>query len=146
MPATSLSRPNTEPHYHERWITAPTDVVRITAWQDPTVDAMPGAIPTASDEMLVWLTPSLGALSVLAAHRWATYSAVGPSTWQVDDIARTFGLGESVTRVRDVINRMERFGVVRRTDRTLAVRLWLPPLSLRQVERLPAYLAVEYPR
>ena len=53
MPATSLSRPNTEVHYHERWITAPTDVVRITAWHDPIVETMPGAIPTASDEMLV---------------------------------------------------------------------------------------------
>ena len=40
---------------------------------------------------------------------------------------------------------MERFGVVRRTDRTIAVRLWLPPLSRRQIERLPAYLAAEYP-
>ncbi len=146
MTATSLSRPNTEPHGHERWITATTDVVRITAWHDPTVEQMPGAIPTASDEMLVWLAPSLGAISCLAAHRWATYSAVGPSTWQVDDIARTFGLGESVTRVRDVINRMERFGIVRRIDRTIAVRLWLAPLSQRQVDRLPAYLAAEYGR
>ena len=144
MTSATLSRPSTEAHGHERWITATTDVVRISAWHDPTVDTMPGAIPTASDEMLCWLTPSLGALSVLAAHRWATYSAIGPSTWQVDDIARTFGLGESVTRVRDVINRMERFGIVRRQDRNIAVRLWLPPLSQRQIERLPAYLAVEY--
>ena len=61
MTATSLNRPSTEPRSHERWITATTDVVRITAWHDPTVEQMPGAIPTASDEMLVWLAPSLGA-------------------------------------------------------------------------------------
>jgi hypothetical protein len=144
MTTASISRPATDQHGHDRWITTTADIVRVGAWHDPTVEAMPGAIPTASDDTLIWYTPNLGALSVLMAHRWATYSASAPSNWQVDDIARTFGLGESVSRVRDVINRMERFGIIRRHERTIAVRLWLPPLSPRQIDRLPKYLAVEY--
>jgi hypothetical protein len=129
----------------ERWLTSLTDVITVTAWRDPLVDVAPGSIPTASDEALVWFTPIIGPTSVLMAHRWATYSADAPSTWAVDDIARTFGLGESVSRVMQTIFRLERFGIVRRRDFTVSVRLMLAPLSQSQRSRLPRYLAEVYP-
>jgi hypothetical protein len=31
------------------------DVIVVTAWRDETVEAMPGAIETASDSGLLWL-------------------------------------------------------------------------------------------
>ncbi len=104
----------------------------------------PHSIPTCSDSALVWATPNLGAISTLMAHRWGHYATIKPSTWMVEDIARTFGIGESVSRVTQSIDRLERFGIIRRTGRTIAVRLWLPPLSERQRSRLPDYLAAVY--
>ncbi len=130
---------------HEPWISALTDVVAVHAWRDETVESNPLAIRTASDEALVWFVPSIGPLGMVLAHRWATYAATGSSTWAVDDIARTFGIGESVTRVRQPIDRLEKFGIIGRHGRDIWVRLWLPPLGFRQQSRLPAYLAAVYP-
>ena len=129
----------------DRWITSVTDVVTIHPWRDAAVESMPGAMPTSSDDALVWYLPFLGSISLLMAHRWSQYASSGPSTWAVDDIARTFGIGQSVTRVKQSIDRLELFGIICRDDRNLYVRLWLPPLGLRQQAKLPGYLAVVYP-
>lgn len=129
----------------DRWLNSLTDIVLITAWHDPVVENAPGAIPTASTDSLIWTLPSLGPTCTLMAHRWATYAESGPSTWEVDDIAKTFGIGESIGRVTQSIHRLERFGIVRRTERTLAVRLWLPPLTMSARSKLPRYLAGVYP-
>ena len=146
MTATSPPRitPPTVTPIHERWITSLTDIVTVIAWRDEAIEANPHSIPTCSDSALVWTTPNLGAISTLMAHRWGHYATMGPSTWMVEDIARTFGIGESVSRVTQSIDRLERFGIIRRTGRTIAVRLWLPPLSERQRSRLPDYLAAVY--
>lgn len=146
MTATSPPRiaPPTVTPIHERWITSLTDIVTVIAWRDEAIEANPQSIPTCSDAALVWTTPNLGAISTLMAHRWGHYATIGPSTWMVEDIARTFGIGESVSRVTQSIDRLERFGIIRRTGRTIAVRLWLPPLSERQRSRLPDYLAAVY--
>ena len=129
----------------EQWLTSMTDVVRVVAWHDPTIDATPGAIATATDEFLVWFLPIIGPTGTLMAHRWATYSAAGASTWEIDDIAKTFGIGESLGRVTQTIHRLERFGMIRRNERTIAVRLWHPPLNNSLRARLPRYLAEAYP-
>ena len=148
MTATSPPRiaPPTVTPTHGRWITSLTDIVTVIAWRDEAIEANPHSIPTCSDSALVWTTPNLGAISTLRAHRWGHYATMGPSTWMVEDIARTFRIGESIARVCQPIDRLEKFGIIRRTGRTVAVRLWLPPLTQRQIGRLPDYLAAVYPR
>jgi len=121
-----------------------TDTITIIAWRDPLVENAPGAIITNSDDTLVWYTPFLGTIGVAMAHRFAHYAADGPSTWTIDDIARTFGLGASAARVQRSLERLERFGIARRHDHTIAVRLWLAPLTYRQRCQLPTYLADAY--
>lgn len=86
-------------------------------------------------------TPSVGCLSMSMAFRFSSYAVQAPSTWAVDDIALTFGVRESVTRVRHALDRLESFGIICRDDRTVWVRLWLPPLGYRQHAKLPRYLA-----
>lgn len=147
MPKTSTTRNHTaidRPSSGAR-LASTTDVITVKAWRDEVVEAMPGAIATASDDCLLWLTSSVGSIAVLVAHRWAQYAAVGPTTWMVEDIGRTFGIGESYGRVNHTLERLERFGIIHRDGLTVSVRLWLPPLSPRQRERLPAYLAAVYP-
>lgn len=125
-------------------ILSASDTLTVIAWHDPTVEQAPGAMPTDSDDALVWYTPSIGTIGMAMAHRFARHATTGPSTWTVEDIARTFGIGPSVARVARSLDRLERFGIARRTGGTLAVRLWLAPLTYRQRCSLPGYLATAY--
>ena len=143
---------NPTTHHHdqpaaakEQWINGLTDMITVHAWHDPAVEANPLAVPTNSDEAAIFWTPSVGCLAVAMAVRFATYAAQAPSTWAVDDIALTFGVRESVSRVRHALDRLEGFNIICRDDRTVWVRLWLPPLGYRQQAKLPRYLAEVYP-
>lgn len=120
-------------------------VIAVIAYPDPVVEATSGAIPTASDDALIWWTPSVGPTGMLMAHRFATYAAEGASSWSLDDLARTFGAGGSTGRVLHTLDRLERFGLVVRRGDVVGIRLWLPPLTARQQARLPEYLAYVYP-
>lgn len=125
-------------------ILSASDTLTVIAWHDPTVEQASGAMPTDSDDALVWYTPSVGTIGMAMAHRFARHATTGPSTWTIEDIARTFGIGPSPARVARSLDRLERFGIVHRTGRTVAVRLWLAPLSYRQQCGLPGYLAAAY--
>jgi hypothetical protein len=120
----------------------PTEIT-VVAWHDPLVENAAGAIPTASDDMLLWWGNTLGPASVLIARHLALYAADRPAVWPLDDLGSTFGLARSV--VTHTLERLARFGVVTRHGSTVAVRLMLPPLTARQRERLPRYLADAYP-
>ena len=119
--------------------------IAVVAYPDPVVEATPGAILTASDDALIWWTPSVGPTAMLMAHRFATYAAEGPSTWSLLDLAQTFGAGSSTGRTLHTLDRLERFGVIVRRGDVVGIRLWLPPLTARQQARLPEYLAYVYP-
>lgn len=125
-------------------ILSAADILTVVAWHDPTVEQASGAMPTDSDDALVWYTPSVGTIGMAMAHRFARHTTTGASTWTVEDIARTFGIGPSPARVGRSLDHLERFGLVRRTGRTVAVRLWLAPLTYRQRCGLPGYLAAAY--
>lgn len=116
----------------------------VTAWCDPNVEAMPGAIATNSDDALVWWCSTVGSISMVVAHRLALYAAAGPSVWTVADLGLTFGISTDPRRLLRCLDRLERFGVARLRGRTIEVRLMLPPLSYGQRRRLPAYLRDAY--
>ena len=111
------------------------------AWHDPLIDSVPDAIPTASDEALVWWTPIVGPTGMVMAHRFATYAATGPSSWTVEEVCATFGIGRARSRLAHTLDRLERFGIIARRGSVIAVRLSLAPLTPRQRAALPAYLA-----
>ena len=112
--------------------------ITVIAWPDPVIDNAAGSIPTASDDALIWWTPTIGPTAALMAHRFATYAVDGPSVWPLVDLAQTFGLGQALGRVTHTLDRLDRFGIVARHGDTVAVRLTLAPLSARQRVRLPA--------
>lgn len=122
----------------------PGAVFTVVAWRDPVIDELPGAMATASDDLWLWWLPTVGAIGCAVAHRFASYAAEGPSSWPLADIAGTFGIGVSMSRVGHTFDRLARFGIIRRHGATIAVRLWLPPLTARQRAQLPAYLAAAY--
>jgi hypothetical protein len=117
----------------------------VVAYPDPVVENAAGSIPTASNDALIWWTPSVGPTAMLMAHRFATYAAEGPSSWSLVDLAQTFGAGNSTGRMLHTLDRLERFGIIVRRGDIVGIRLWLPPLTSRQRARLPEYLAYVYP-
>src|SRR4051812_22798076 len=84
----------------------------VVAWRDPIVERRAGAIATCSDDALVWWTPSLGPTAVLMAHRLAAYASNGTTTFTVEDLAATFGMGGGVSRLARTLVRLERFDVI----------------------------------
>jgi hypothetical protein len=91
-----------------------------------------------------WYTPLVGTIGIVMAHRFSSCAADGPSTWTVTDVARTFGLHPTPSRVLHVLDRLDRFGIARRSHTLIAVRLTLVPLTRRQLAQLPAYLRAAY--
>ena len=111
IPTTSPAARTTHDRSTERpWIDSLTDIVTVHAWRDPVVESNPLATRTASDDTYVWWVPSVGCLGITMAVRFATYAASASSTWAVDDIAGTFGVRESVSRVRHAIDRLRQAG------------------------------------
>ncbi|MAT05834.1 MAG: hypothetical protein CL424_12420 [Acidimicrobiaceae bacterium] len=125
-------------HAAESW---PDEIV-VTAWRDPVVEQMPGAMATGGDEVLVWWVSTLGPTATLAARHLALYAADGDSMWPIDELARTFGVGPSI--MLRALDRLVRFGVIDRRRNIVALRLMLSPLTANQRERLPRYLADAY--
>jgi hypothetical protein len=125
-------------------VTGAGDIVTVIAWRDPVVENVPGAMRTDSDDALVWYTPFVGTIGMVMAHRFAHHAADGLSTWTIGEIAGTFGVGPRPSRVLRTVDRLDRFGIARRHGATVAVRLWLPPLTHPQRRRLPGYLAAAY--
>jgi hypothetical protein len=122
------------------------DIV-VTVWRDPVVEAH--GWPTVADDTLVWLAGVVGPSGTLVGHRLAAYAADGDSTSAPDVLAATFGLdagGRNSSLVR-TLARLEQFGIIRITTRTIAVRLAVgpspnggsptPPLPRRRLPSLP---------
>ena len=91
-----------------------------------------------------WYTPSIGTIGMAMAHRFARHAIDGPSLWTIEDVARTFGIGNSAARMWRSLDRLERFGIIRRTGDRVAVRGWLATLTQRQIAQLPTYLAAAH--
>lgn len=125
--------------------TAAAPCLVVVAWHDPVVESVPDAIPTASDEALVWWTPLVGPTGMVMAHRFATYATTGPTTWTAEEVCATFGMGHANSRLDHTLTRLERFGIITRRGAVIAVRLMLAPLTRRQREALPAYLCDALP-
>jgi len=115
------------------------DVITVIAWNDPVIEQAHGSIATTSDEFLIWWGNTLGPTALLVARHLALYATDGESEWPLDQLAGTYGVG--VATIGRTLDRLARFGIVARNGSTVAVRLIAGPLSQRQIDRLPSYLA-----
>ena len=68
-----------------------------------------------------------------------------PTTWTIEEVCATFGMGHANSRLDHTLTRLERFGIITRRGPVIAVRLMLAPLTRRQREALPAYLCDALP-
>ena len=115
-------------------------------WINVSADHTPGPHRTDSDDLLWWL-PILGPTASWLAFLLARHATHHDHTrWSVDTLTRAVGLGANQAKLWGSVERLDRFGVgcVHSTE-TLTVRLWLPALTPRHLDRLPPPLAATYP-
>ena len=133
-----------------------TDTIRTTVPIDDTPaarwpnllhvcrDTTPGVHETGSDEIFWWL-PVLGPPASVLAHTLARTTSPAGTTWDTGDLARRIGLAGNQPKLWHSLNRLDRFGAARfhATD-VLTIRMSLPALGDRHLERLPADMATAY--
>ena len=131
-----MTRPTDDPRF-------PEAVLQVTAWPDPVLDRL-GHDPRSFYAERFWL-PVLGPSCLLLVRRLAADLERVPEGFTVDCAtwARELGIGMKGGRHGPfwrALDRACRFGAVRRAGPRLTVRRRLPPLTARQVERLPESL------
>jgi hypothetical protein len=121
------------------------EILTFDPWADPAIDPL-GQDPNGDWSRLGWL-PIIGPTSWLI---WGTLAAQlrrePEVTWLVRDLAAAHGLHPSTAKtapVRKTIGRLCQFRLLAEEaveDRFL-VRLTAPPLTRRQLERSPGFVA-----
>ena len=107
-------------------------------------DTTPGVHNTDSDDIYWWL-PIIGPTATVLAQTLARYTPTGGATWDTGELARRIGLSGNRSKLWVSLNRLDQFGVAHfhATD-VLTIRLSLPALTPRQIERLPVDMATTY--
>ena len=123
--------------------------ITLAATVTVTVEAHPVAVAhpvhqTDSDDVLFWWTAIIGPSATSLAHRLARYATVhGPLDWDLEELAQLTGI--NVARLTASFERLKWFGVISITSPAhVYIRLWLPTLSPRLLDRLPALVAEDY--
>lgn len=127
----------------------PEPRLRVCALNDPVLDTM-GHDPRSPYVERYWLSV-LGPSATLLLRRLAHGLEAQPEGFEVDPAqwALELGLGTRGGKHSPfwrTLDRTSRFGMTTRNGEVLAVRRRLPPLTARQVERLPPQLRAAHER
>lgn len=117
--------------------------LRIRPLDDPVIAEL-GHDPRSSYVEQFWVS-ILGPSAVLLLRRVATQLDREPDGFEIDmlDLAQELGLGfrgGKNSPLSRTIDRLCRFGLALRTERDVAIHRHVPPLTARQVDRLPPHL------
>lgn len=124
-----------------RWIAA-HDPLTIAPWHDPVVTQL-GYPPQSHHVETYWL-PIIGPTALLILRRFALLNSVAyMSTVPIADLAAEIGLRPSTASQSPAVRSLSRlvdFHLARPMGDVLQVRTAVPPLTRRQVARLPEHL------
>jgi hypothetical protein len=126
-----------------------TDRLFVTAWHDAVIDKV-GLDPRSGYVEQFWLS-ILGPSTTWLLRRMAAGLDASPAGFSLplEATARSLGLGGMPGRHGPFLRALGRccqFGMARPTDQGIEVRRKVPPLTRRQVERLPDPLRAEHQR
>ncbi len=130
-----------------RPIAFPEPLIEVTAWPDPVLDRL-GHDPRSPYVERYWLS-ILGPSCLLLIRRLSIELEGSPEglEFRPDQWALELGLGMKGGRhgpFWKALERACRFGAAKRNGPRLAVRRRLPPLTVRQVDRLPDRLRASH--
>ncbi len=135
--------PGAEPPRPRRAPTFPEDTLTVVLWPDPVLDQL-GHDPRSGYVERFWL-PILGPSCLLLIRRMAAELERQPDGFSIESAAWAGELGIGMKGGQHgpfwrAVERACRFGAARRNGPRLALRRRLPPLSSRQIQRLPPSL------
>lgn len=121
----------------------PFDTLTVRPWDDPLIEKL-GHDPRSEYVEKYW-TSILGPSATLLLRRLANGLEIAPDGFEIDTLAWAQELGLGIRGGKHgpfwrSLDRTARFGATRRNGALLVVHRKLPPLNLRQVERLPDHL------
>lgn len=121
----------------------PEPLIHVTSWPDPVLDQL-GHDPRSTYVERFWL-PVLGPSCILLVRRLAADIELQPDGFSFESAQLAVELGLGIKGGRHgpfwrSLDRACRFGMAHRNNASMMVRRRLPPLSARQVNRLPARL------
>jgi len=140
MSVTEPSTASTVPYFPELSL-------HISALEDPVLDQL-GFDPRSEYVERYWLS-ILGPSAVLFLRRIAAAFEEEPDGFDLDLVAwaQELGLGARGGKHSPMwrtLDRLCRFGLATRNGPNLAMHRQMPPLTQRQIERLPAHLQIEH--
>lgn len=118
-------------------------MLTVVAWRDPVVETV-GHDACGDYVELFWLG-TLGPTATWLLRRLAVCAINHPDGFTIDmaDLATALGLGSEHGRSATLLKAMNRliiFGLARHIGDSIAVRSIVPPLTMKQISRLPAHL------
>jgi hypothetical protein len=113
----------------------------VVAWDDPLST---NGLPADTDEAMTLLCPVLGPSATIMLHRLARYASVGPTEWEPETFAATFGLSKANLAAR-ALSRLSRFGFGQIGSTRLTVRTTVPHMPVHWLAQLPEYLRRDLP-
>lgn len=121
----------------------PEPVLQILPWPDVVLDQL-GHDPRSPYVERFWLSV-LGPTATLLLRRLADGLDAEPEGFDLETVtlSQELGIGDKGGKNSPLwrtLDRTCRFGATHRNGSILAVRAKLPPLALRQVERMPSHL------
>ncbi len=149
---TTTEPTTTEPTNAQRPTSQPTDkatpsfpfaTLIVRPWDDPLIERL-GHDPRSRYVERYW-TSILGPSATLLLRRLATGLEIAPDGFELDTVAWAQELGLGIRGGKHgpfwrSLDRTSRFGATQRNGAMLVVRRKLPPLNLRQIDRLPPHL------
>lgn len=120
-----------------------SSTVRIVPWRDPLIERV-GFDACGDYVPLFWLA-TLGPTATFLIRQLATIVVIYPDGFVLDTRSMALGLGLGVDCGRTSsfhrsIERLALFGLINQMDDHLRIRAVVPPLTLRQLARLPDHL------
>lgn len=92
-----------------------------------------------------WWLPVIGPTATALAFLLARHATHGDTTWHTGTLARTIGLAGNRSKLWASLERLSDFGLLTFAATDIAtIRLYLPPLTPRQLASLPDDLAAAY--
>ncbi len=133
--------------HSEHELVFPEQTLNVVSWPDPVLDQL-GHDPRSLYVERYWL-PILGPSCLMLVRRFGIELVEHPDGFELDTVAWARALGVGVRGGKNgpfwrAVLRACRFGSAQRNGQLLAVRRRLPPLTSRQVERLPQQLQVTH--
>ena len=121
----------------------PHEQLTVTAWRDPVVERV--GHDACGDYVEAFWISTLGPTATWLLRRLAVVVSHSPDGFVVDlgELATAVGLGSDASRtstLRKAMHRLVLFGLAHHTGDGLAIRTVVPPLSMKQLSRLPQHL------